>query len=146
MRSFFFKEARLLEMRKQQVWIAEQKVSLAAADVAAVKDVVNADIARLESLYAHLRLSPQNALTHLSRTVLGMRSRLEASQARLAEFEQALEIATQDWQLATRNVEALEVLKSRQAEKHQKKVQKEAQAVLDSFSIHKWVKERSAHD
>lgn len=140
MKSFTFKQNRILKLRKQQVVMAEHDVARATSEVSLSKTAVEKHFSHIDELDKQLyRRRPD--ITHISSMSVNLRRRLEEARMQLAEKEQLLERAIDRLRRASQAVEALTVLETRQRNKHTRKQLGREQAIIDSYSTSKWANE-----
>lgn len=145
MKAFFFKEDRLLKLRKQQVVLAELGVAKAAREVADSKKAVEQIIARINDMDQQLGSAEYTIKMHANQVAIHMRSQLESFRAQRAEKQQRLTIALQGLRKANRAVESLAALETRKKQKHTREQQRQEQASIDSISTRKWVEKGTIH-
>ena len=141
MKRFSFKESQLLRLREQLVRHAELRLAMASAEVARAENRVAEHIRALESLADHY-MSNSNAMTLHGSTSLGMRRRLEQSRAQLDRVRDEKEEARKHLVRAKRDADSLLVLRDSRLHAHKVKQRKQQQRIIDTHSIHTWMRER----
>lgn len=141
MKRFSFQQAQLLRLRQQQVRHAELHLAAATSRVAQAETRVSEQFRALELLGDHF-MTDANAMTLVSDISLGMRRRLETLRGHLSIARESQASARQQLTRAMRASDSLLALHDRRLRDHQVKRRKAQQRIIDTYSIHAWMRER----
>ncbi len=145
MKTFLFKNDRLLRLRKQQVTFAELRVAKAAEEVAASKESVAQTLTQIDKLDQRIRSPNRTVQMHVHQVAIRLRTQLERFRVDLAHKQRRLSITVQELREAKRAAEMLMTLENRDKKKHVREMQKEEQAIIDEISTRKWIERDKIH-
>lgn len=133
MKKFVFREAKLLALRKQEVAIAELAVAAAAKNEHDAKRAVESEERALEELSSTILAAGRHNVTHISRTAMGIRYRLEAAQSRQTEATAQVVTSMNDLVKRKLAVEPLSELEASRRRAHADDCRKREQIEIDSL-------------